>query len=129
MPCTKTDTQQSYVYCHEKIIALSLIDAVRVVCGRVYVTVRCPSIYLAVCLSVCLSHPSTAAAACGGFAAVGPAERRCRSIAAADNETQQHGGQQQMRAVSRCQLTQEVEDKLVLFRKIELIYLPYTETG
>ena len=33
-------------------------------CGRVYVTARCPSVYL--------SHLPTAAAACGGFAAVGP---------------------------------------------------------
>ena len=32
--------------------------------------------------SVCLSHLSTSAAACGGFAAVGPADRRYRSIAA-----------------------------------------------
>ena len=37
---------------------------------------------MARCPSVCLSHPSTALAACGGFAAVGPAGRRCRSIAA-----------------------------------------------
>ena len=34
---------------------------------------------LSVCLSVRLSHLSTAAAACGGFAAVGPAGRRYRS--------------------------------------------------
>ena len=32
--------------------------------------------------SICLSQLSTAAAACGGFAAVGPADRRYRSIAA-----------------------------------------------
>ena len=41
--------------------------------SRVYVTVRCPS--------DCLSHP-LAAATCDGFAAVGPAGRRYRSIAA-----------------------------------------------
>jgi len=41
---------------------------------RVYVTVRDRS--------VCLSHQSTAAAACGEFAAVGPAGGRYRSIAA-----------------------------------------------
>ena len=35
-----------------------------------------------VCLSVCLSHRSTAARRCCGFAAVGPAARRYRSIAA-----------------------------------------------
>ena len=45
-------------------------------CSRVYVTVRCPS----VCPSA--SQISTAAAACGGFAAVSPAGRRYRSIAA-----------------------------------------------
>jgi len=42
---------------------------------------------------------------CGGFAAVSPAGRRYRSIAAAAGAQQQHGTQQQMRAVSRCQLT------------------------
>jgi len=41
---------------------------------RVYVTLRCPS--------VCLFHLSTCAAASGGFAAVGPACGRYRSIAA-----------------------------------------------
>ena len=49
--------------------------------SRVCVTVRCPS--------VCLSH-SLAAAACAGFAAVGPAGRRYRSIAARP-APQQHG--------------------------------------
>ena len=33
-------------------------------------------------LSVCPSHSSAAARRCGGFAAVGPAGWRCRSIAA-----------------------------------------------
>ena len=61
-------------------------------CG-VHVTVRCPS----VSPFVCLSHLSTAAAACGGFAALGPAGRRYRSISA--------------RAVSRRQLTQEAEHR------------------
>jgi len=55
-----------------------LFDTAGVVFGRVYVTARCPS----VCLSVCLSRRSTAAAACDGFAAVGPAGRRYQSIAA-----------------------------------------------
>jgi len=41
--------------------------------SRVYETFLCPS--------VCLSHLSAAATACGGFAAVGPADRRYRSIA------------------------------------------------
>ena len=45
--------------------------------SRIYATVRCPS------------H-SPAAAACGGFAAVRPAARRCRSIAARP-VPQQHG--------------------------------------
>jgi len=59
--------------------------------------------------SLCLSHHSTAAAACGGFVA----ERRSGSTHAARGgppaaEPQpgpQHGAQQQMRAVSRLQLT------------------------
>ena len=49
---------------------LTLPHSMRQVC----VTVRCPS--------VCLSQLSTAAAACGGFAAVDPAGRRYRWIAA-----------------------------------------------
>ena len=52
-----------------------VVDTAHIACSRVYVTVQCPS--------VCLSHLSTAAAACGEFAA---------------------GVQQQMRAVSRLQL-------------------------
>ena len=40
--------------------------------SRVYVTVQCPSVWL----SVCLSHRSTAGAACGWFAAERPANRR-----------------------------------------------------
>ena len=46
-----------------------------------YVMVGRPSV--SVRLSVCLSHLSTAAAACGGFAVVGPAGGRYRSTAAA----------------------------------------------
>jgi len=41
-----------------------------------------PSVRLSVCLSVCLSNPA-AARRCYEFAAVGPAGRRYRSIAAA----------------------------------------------
>ena len=40
-----------------------------------------------VCLSVCLPHLSNAACRCGGFAAVGPAGKRYRSIAAAASVT------------------------------------------
>ena len=53
---------------------------------RVYETVR----YLSVFSSVRLSVRSPAAAACGGFAAVGPAGSRYRSIAARP-APQQHG--------------------------------------
>jgi len=42
-----------------------------VLCVRIYVMVWCPS--------VCLSHLSTAAGHCGGFAAVGPAGGNDRS--------------------------------------------------
>ena len=47
------------------------------------------SLRLSVCLSVCLSQ-LFAAAACGGFAAAGPAGRRYRSIATRP-APQQHG--------------------------------------
>ena len=60
---------------------LVVIDRARMLCGRVYVTLRCPF--------VCRFH-SSAAAACGGFAAVGPAVRTYRSIAARP-APQQHG--------------------------------------
>jgi len=43
----------------------SVTDRARIVYGSVFVTVRCPS--------VCLTHLSTAACRCSGFAAVGPA--------------------------------------------------------
>jgi len=54
----------------------SLARCPRSMRSRVYVTVRCPS--------VCLFQ-SSAAAACGGFAAVGPAGRRYRWIAPQQN--------------------------------------------
>jgi len=55
--------------------------------------------------------PAHPAAACCGFAAVGPAARIYRSIAVRpagrrlEAAAPQHGVQQQMRAVPRCQLT------------------------
>jgi len=42
-------------------VNIIIFATARVVCGRVCVTVRCPS--------VCLSHLLTAACRCGGFAA------------------------------------------------------------
>jgi len=54
-------------------------DAARIARGRVYVTVRCPSVHL----SMCLSQLSTVACRCGEFAAVGQVGTRYRSIAAA----------------------------------------------
>jgi len=57
-----------------------------------------PRTQLGVCVvsvSVCLSQLSTVAAACGGFAAVGPAGRRYRSTAPQRHGAQQHGGQHQ----------------------------------
>jgi len=47
----------------------------RTACGRVYVTVRCPS--------VCPIYRLLQAGHCGGFSTVGPVGRRYRSIAAA----------------------------------------------
>jgi len=61
----------------KKLYSSQIIVTARTAYGRVYVTVWCPSVRL----SVCLSQLSTAAAVCGGFAAVGPADRRYRSIA------------------------------------------------
>ena len=58
------------------VLSMSGLDTGRVACGRVYVTVRCPGACLSVRLSTCPSHLSTAACRCGGFAAVGPADRR-----------------------------------------------------
>jgi len=63
-----------------------------------------------VCLSVRLSHPA-ASRRCCWFAAVGSAVKRYRSIAARPAGRRsaavapQHGAQQQMRAVPRCQPT------------------------
>jgi len=55
--------------------------------------------------SVCLSHPA-AARRCCGFAAVGPAARRYRSIAArpVGSSSSRAAAQQQMRVVQRCQM-------------------------
>jgi len=50
--------------------------------SRVYVTVRCLSVRPSVCPSVCLCRHSPAALRCCRFAAVCPASRRYRSIAA-----------------------------------------------
>ena len=67
------------------------------------------SVKLSVCLSVCLSHPSTTAAACGEFAAVGSAGGQEISIdllhrasaAAVNPYLQQCGSQQQMSCCTR----------------------------
>ena len=69
--------------------------------------------------SVCLSSLSTAAAACGGFAAERHAGseisidsgRRPAATAPSQHGAQQHGSQQQMRAVSRLQPSQQAEHK------------------
>jgi len=75
-----------------------IIDTARIVLRRrVHVMVRCPS--------VCVSHLSTAATECGGFAAGRSAGRKYRSTAAA---AQQHIVQQ-MRAVSHLQPPQKAE--------------------
>ena len=83
---------------------------------QLYETVLRPS----VCLSVRPSHPA-ATRRCCGFAAVGPASRRYRPIAArpagrrrrrpAAGAAQWRGGQ--MRLVPRCQLTYEAEQRLI----------------
>jgi len=75
---------------------LHLMDTARVLCGRVYETVRCPSVCLFV--PACSTAPNATAA---NFAAVGATCGRYRSTAA--------GAQQQTRAVSRWQLRCEAE--------------------
>jgi len=52
------------------------IDTARIVCGEGFMELS------GVRPSVCPTHNSAAARRGGGFAAVGPAARRCRSIAA-----------------------------------------------
>jgi len=76
-----------------KLVSNTGTDSMR---SSVYVTVW-------VCPSFCLSHLTTSAAACLGFAVVGPVGRRYRSVAA----------RPQLRAVPRCQLTSDAEQELV----------------
>jgi len=78
-------------------------DTACILCDRVYVTIRCPS--------VCLSSFARCSA-CGGFAAVGPAVGRYRSTAAV---AQQHGVQQQMRAMSCWDPRYEDQHRLTWF--------------
>ena len=90
--------------------ATALLTLVAQLCGRVYVTVRC----LSVCLSLCSqSVPSIYRLL--QLRAAGLLLWAPRSIAAASDGAQQHGGRQQMRAVSRCQLTYEAEDRHVTY--------------
>jgi len=66
---------------------------------------------------VCLSLPSTAY---GGFAAERYTGRRCRSIVPCSNGAAANAGaQQEKRAVSRCQLTDETEHRLVFAEAIK----------
>jgi len=73
-----------------------------------------------VCPSVRPSVPFARGTPLLGFAAVGPASRRYRSIAARRSAAAapQHGALQQMRAAPRCQLTQEAEHRLVRFEML-----------
>jgi len=76
--------------------------------SRVFETIGRPSVRPSVCLSVLLTiRPFVRPIIrCGGFAAVDPAAMRHRSLAARPAAgSQQHGAQQQMRAVPRCPLT------------------------
>ena len=91
-------------------------------CSRVYEMVERPS----VCLSVCLSHQSTASAACGGFAAgcpprAGDIARQHRRPALSSNGAHRarHCTQQQMRAVSCSQPRDEAEHRLR--RRVKII--------
>ena len=70
------------------------------------------------------SVPSAAEHCCCGFAAAGPLASRYRSTAARPalaSATLQHGAQQQMRSVPRCQLTQAAEHRLVSYVEVMFI--------
>ena len=69
------------------------------VCGRVYVTVRCPSVRPSVCLSVCpVCRPLQQRVA--GLLQAGDIDRHRQQLGARQHGAQQHGGQQQLRTVS-----------------------------
>ena len=96
--------------------AVAIIGAARIVC-KAWSIKR-----YGVCPSVCLFHLSSATAACGGFAAWDRRQaisidccmaRQQQARPPFHPHPQQHGAQQQMRAVPRCQLTQEAEHRLV----------------
>jgi len=73
-----------------------------------------------------LSVPSAAEHCCCGFAAVGPLASRYRSTAArpaSASATLQHGAQQQMWSVPRCQLTQAAEHRLVSYVEVMFVGL------
>jgi len=77
------------------------------VCGRVHLTVRCPS--------VCPTYRPLCATAAGLLLCA----RRAGDMGRSRRAPQQHGVQQLMRAVSRCQLTYEAEHRLVLCVNME----------
>jgi len=82
--------------------SLFIIDTAPIVCGRVDVTA-----YLSL-VSICLSHPSTAAAACKKIVTgccCGPGRHRTSINSSGCYMPLQHSIKQQMRAVSRRQLT------------------------
>jgi len=84
-----------------------VIDTACIVCGRVYVTVR---------LSARLSVPSVDS--CSSVRHV-CCRTWTREQEISIDSAQQHGGQQQLRALSRCQLTYEAGRRLVLQRITE----------
>ena len=73
-------------------------------CGRVYVTVRCPSVGPSVCF-IYRSLQKRAAGLLLWARRTGDTDRQRRPSGAEQQGAQQHGVQQQMRAVPRCQLT------------------------
>ena len=73
-------------------------------CGRVYVTVRCPSVGPSVCF-IYRKLQKRAAGLLLWARRTGDTDRQRRPSGAEQQGAQQHGVQQQMRAVPRCQLT------------------------
>jgi len=102
----RTDTRPFYDAYHilwERVIMCMriqpIIETARIVCRAG--SMKRLSVLPSVCLSVCLSHYSTAVVTCSGFAAERRVDRRCHRQRRRHSRGLRHGAQQQMRAVSR----------------------------
>jgi len=111
-----------------------LYDTSRIVCGRVYVTIRCPSVCLSVDPSFCpIYRPLQLCSSVRRVCCCGP-RRQAMSIDCSRRGRlsihicsgaagHHHVGHQQLRAVLVCQLTREAEHRLVVFAKKNHCYV------